>query len=300
MVTVLDATASRGVEQGDRILVHAGRRRRAVVRRPGDRRRGQRGRASSCSSGERSEIRTLPGTQGEARAFVEVLEPPLRLLVCGAGHDAAPLVAAGGRPSAGAPIVVDDRPEFLNRERFPDAADFVLVERPDKMAEVAPVDERTYVVVMTHNFLRDKDYVRSLLSSPARFVAMLGPAVRTERAARRAPRGGRRDRRGGPRADPRPRRAGPRRRGTRGDRRRHLRRDRRREAPARRRVPQGPAGPDPRAPRPRAIGTRPRTTNDTPARPRVPLVPRRRWAPCRPLWTSPRLAAGAPPTDPQR
>jgi xanthine/CO dehydrogenase XdhC/CoxF family maturation factor len=34
---------------------------------------------------------------------------------------------------------------------------------------------------MTHNFLRDKEYVRSLLSSPARFIAMLGPAVRTER-----------------------------------------------------------------------------------------------------------------------
>jgi xanthine dehydrogenase accessory factor len=49
------------------------------------------------------------------------------------------------------------------------------------MAEVAPVDERTFVVVMTHNFLRDKEYVRSLLSSPARFIAMLGPAVRTNR-----------------------------------------------------------------------------------------------------------------------
>ena len=34
---------------------------------------------------------------------------------------------------------------------------------------------------MTHNFLRDKDYVHSLLASPARFLAMLGPAVRTER-----------------------------------------------------------------------------------------------------------------------
>src|SRR6266581_4805295 len=35
----------------------------------------------------RSEIRTLLGSSGEARAFVEVLEPPLRLVVCGAGHD---------------------------------------------------------------------------------------------------------------------------------------------------------------------------------------------------------------------
>jgi len=77
--------------------------------------------------------------------------------------------------------VVDDRPEFLTRDRFPEASGFVRVERPDKMAEVASVDERTHVVVMTHNFLRDKEYVRSLLSSPARFVELLGPRVRTER-----------------------------------------------------------------------------------------------------------------------
>jgi len=37
------------------------------------------------------------------------------------------------------------------------------------------------VVVMTHNFLRDKDYVRSLLASPVRFIAMLGPGARTQR-----------------------------------------------------------------------------------------------------------------------
>jgi xanthine/CO dehydrogenase XdhC/CoxF family maturation factor len=34
---------------------------------------------------------------------------------------------------------------------------------------------------MTHNFLRDKDYVRSLLGSPARYLAMLGPGARTTR-----------------------------------------------------------------------------------------------------------------------
>jgi len=178
MVTVLDSTIP-GVEQGDRILVRPGG---AAERSFGDATLD----AAACQAAleqlgaERSQIRTLAGTSGEARAFVEVLEPPLRLVVCGAGHDAVPLVRQAA--SLGwAPVVVDDRPEFLNLERFPDAAGFVLVERPDKVAEVAPVDERAFVVVMTHNFLRDKDYVRSLLSSPARFIAMLGPAVRTER-----------------------------------------------------------------------------------------------------------------------
>jgi xanthine dehydrogenase accessory factor len=34
---------------------------------------------------------------------------------------------------------------------------------------------------MTHNFLRDKEYLRALLGSPVRFIAMLGPAARTQR-----------------------------------------------------------------------------------------------------------------------
>jgi xanthine dehydrogenase accessory factor len=125
----------------------------------------------------RSEVRTFAGG---VRAFVEVLEPPLRLLVCGAGHDAIPLTAA----AAGlgwTPIVVDDRPAFLTSERYPHAAGFVHVEAPELTAKTTPVDERTYTVVMTHNFLRDKEYVRSLLGSPAAYIGMLGPGARTER-----------------------------------------------------------------------------------------------------------------------
>jgi xanthine dehydrogenase accessory factor len=178
MITVLESTVPR-VEQGDRMLVRLGG---TAERSFGDATLDAAARAAALEQlgDERSEIRTLAGSTGETRAFVEVLEPPLRLVVCGAGHDAVPLVRQAA--SLGwSPVVVDDRPEFLNRDRFPDAAGFVLVERPDKVAEVAPVDERTFVVVMTHNLLRDKDYVRSLLASPARFIAMLGPAVRTER-----------------------------------------------------------------------------------------------------------------------
>lgn len=178
VVTILESTVPRA-EQGDRMIVRPDG---SVERSLGD--EGLDGAARDAAleqlASERSEIRTLTGTSGQARAFVEVLEPPLRVVVCGAGHDAVPLVRQASA-LGWSPVVADDRPEFLTHERFPEAAGFVLVERPDKVGEVAPVDERTYVVVMTHNFLRDKDYVRSLLSTPARFIAMLGPAVRTER-----------------------------------------------------------------------------------------------------------------------
>ena len=82
---------------------------------------------------ERSEVRTF--AHG-VRAFVEVLEPPLRLLVCGAGHDAIPLVRAA-RGIGWSPIVVDDRPGFLNDERFPEATGFVHVEAPEHVAKTA-------------------------------------------------------------------------------------------------------------------------------------------------------------------
>ena len=126
---------------------------------------------------ERSEIRTL--AEG-IRAFVEILEPPLRLVICGAGHDAVPLVRAAALLGWNV-TVVDDRPAFLNRERFPGAHGFAPLDDPSEVAEAITVDARTFVVVMTHNFLRDKGYLRGLLTTDARYVAMLGPAARTQR-----------------------------------------------------------------------------------------------------------------------
>jgi xanthine dehydrogenase accessory factor len=175
MVTVLDSTVP-GVEQGDRMLVKPDG---ATERSFGDERLDAEAREAALEQlvRERSEVRTLADG---VRVFVEVLEPPLRLVICGAGHDVAPLV----RTAAGlgwSPVVVDDREKFLHKERFPDAAGFVHVERPDQLAKEAPIDERTFVVVMTHKFLNDKDYLRSLLGTPARMISMLGPAARTER-----------------------------------------------------------------------------------------------------------------------
>jgi xanthine dehydrogenase accessory factor len=175
VVTVLESEDD-AVEHGSRIVV-----------RPGGEPEGSLGAAGldaeaiasarELLDAERSEVRTF--THG-VRAFVEVLEPPLRLLVCGAGHDAIPLVRAA-RGIGWKPIVVDDRPGFLTEERFPDAAGFVSVETPEHVSKDATIDRRTHVVVMTHNFLRDKEYLRSLLDSDAGYIGMLGPSARTNR-----------------------------------------------------------------------------------------------------------------------
>lgn len=176
MVTVLDPGSAAGVEQGNRLLVKPEGTTQGSLGDPSvDRAAAEAG--AELLGAERSEVHELP--QG-VRAFVEVLEPPLRLVICGAGHDVAPLVAAAAN-LGWSPILVDDRPAFLTHERFAQAAGFVALERPDEVGECAPLDERTYVVVMTHNFLRDKDYLRELLRSPVRSISMLGPGARTQR-----------------------------------------------------------------------------------------------------------------------
>ncbi len=108
-----------------------------------------------------------------------MLEPSPRLLVCGAGHDAIPVVrfaaALGWRP-----VVIDDRDRFLTADRFPEAESFVPLARPLEAAERAGADRRTFVVVMSHNYLRDKDYIRSFLGTDVAYIGSLGPRKRLD------------------------------------------------------------------------------------------------------------------------
>jgi xanthine/CO dehydrogenase XdhC/CoxF family maturation factor len=176
LVTVVESGEPNVVAPGARLVVHADGRVDGTLG-TADTDAEAVGAARELLAAERSEVRTF--ARG-VRAFVEVLEPPVRLLICGAGHDAVPLV----RAAAGLgwnPIVVDDREALLTRDRFPEAAGFVRVDEPGRVAKEAPLDERTCVVVMTHNFLRDKAYLRGLASGPLAYLGMLGPGARTQR-----------------------------------------------------------------------------------------------------------------------
>jgi xanthine dehydrogenase accessory factor len=130
----------------------------------------------------RSSVETLGTAGGEIRVFAEVLEPPPRLLVCGAGHDAIPLVRyaadLGWRVT-----VADVREPFLTQERFPEASSFVDAD-PITVARVWQPDRRSSAVVMTHNYLRDIDYLRALLDCDLAYLGVLGPRRRTEQLLR--------------------------------------------------------------------------------------------------------------------
>ncbi len=130
----------------------------------------------------RSRTHAVTTPAGTVRVFVEVLHPPMRLVVCGAGHDAIPVVGFASQLGWRV-LVVDRREAFLNHERFPGAAGFVRTEFPEA-GKTVPTDPHTYVLIMTHNYIHDRDLLRAFLPTPAAYLGMLGPRVRTDKIMR--------------------------------------------------------------------------------------------------------------------
>jgi len=127
----------------------------------------------------RSAVLPVELSAGAGEVFVEVVAPPLPLLVCGAGHDALPVVRLAHELGWWV-TVADSRPAFATRERFPWADEVVLTEDRE-VAQRVHIDRQTAVILMTHNFLHDLNILRGLLGTPAAYIGLLGPRARTER-----------------------------------------------------------------------------------------------------------------------
>jgi xanthine/CO dehydrogenase XdhC/CoxF family maturation factor len=109
---------------------------------------------------------------------LDPIQPPLHLVICGAGPDAGPLAAAGVRQGWRVDVV-DPRRSFLRPGRFPGAR---LVDAPPAEAAAATAaGEWTAVVIMSHDYLRDAAFLAGFLGRGVSYLGVLGPRDRTER-----------------------------------------------------------------------------------------------------------------------
>ena len=90
----------------------------------------------SGEPGMESGLRTVPLTGGgEASVYLELHHPPLELVIVGAGHLAQPLCTLGAILGLRV-MILDDRPEFATRERFPEAEEVRRVDFSDPFAGI--------------------------------------------------------------------------------------------------------------------------------------------------------------------
>lgn len=121
---------------------------------------------------------TVDGPDGSVRVFVDGIAPPPTLVVVGTGHDVRPVVELGNNTDFRT-VVVGFRGAQATTERFPEADD-VISTSPADITDVVDIDETTYTVVMTHNFVDDRLTVDELLQSPTSYVGLMGPRERFE------------------------------------------------------------------------------------------------------------------------
>jgi xanthine dehydrogenase accessory factor len=115
---------------------------------------------------------------GRALVFVEPLAPRPRLIILGAGHVGRALAQAG-RFAGFRVTVVDDRREYADPQRLPEAHEVVCGGFGEALAGLG-VDRSAFVLVATRGHQHDFTAVRAALQTPARYVGLVGSRTKKE------------------------------------------------------------------------------------------------------------------------
>lgn len=119
---------------------------------------------------------TAPLPDGRA-LHVEPLEPSSVAVICGAGHVAHALAPAAS--AAGFDVVVlDDRPEFANPERFATASTIVVLESFERALEGFEIGAQTFVIAVTRGHAHDFTVITQALATQAGYIGLMGSATK--------------------------------------------------------------------------------------------------------------------------
>ncbi len=114
----------------------------------------------------------------DQRFLVEPLRLGGTVIIFGAGHVSqkiAPLSEGVGFRT----IVLDDRPDYANAERFPAPVETRAIEDFTKLPDMG-IDEDSYLVIVTRGHLFDKDVLAQVLRSGAAYIGMIGSRTKRE------------------------------------------------------------------------------------------------------------------------
>ena len=116
-------------------------------------------------------------TDAGAEYFIEAYTTPPQLVICGGGHVSRAL-ASHAKPLGFRLFITDDRREFANNERFPEA-DGVIAKKPEDALGELPINPNTFIVVATRGHRFDNVALAAAADTPARYVGLMGSKRKT-------------------------------------------------------------------------------------------------------------------------
>ena len=107
----------------------------------------------------------------EGEWFVNIYNPPLRMIVVGGVHIAQPLLKMA-RISGFDTVLIDPREAFASKSRFPDER--IIYDWPDEAVLAEAPDSGTAVVTLTHDPKIDDPAILATLQTDAFYLGCLG------------------------------------------------------------------------------------------------------------------------------
>ena len=109
---------------------------------------------------------------GKVLVYIEPVIPDPDLIILGAGHVSRALARTAAFVGFRV-TVMDDRPEYANKENFPDAEDVIVSDFSDVFSHL-PAKRNSHIVIATRGHNHDLDALRAALNTAARYIGLLG------------------------------------------------------------------------------------------------------------------------------
>lgn len=119
-----------------------------------------------------SQVPELVTLEAGQEVFIEPVPVVPTVCIFGAGHVSF-FLAKMAKLVGFRVVVVDDRSQFANRERFPEA-DEVIVDDFEVVGQKLPIDRWSYLVIVTRGHLHDSEVLEWAVFSKARYIGMIG------------------------------------------------------------------------------------------------------------------------------
>jgi xanthine dehydrogenase accessory factor len=109
---------------------------------------------------------------GTVDVFIESIQSSPVLFIFGGGHISF-ILARIGKIVDFRVVVIDDRPEFANAERFPEADETIVGDMASTMLQL-DINNSSYIVIVTRGHQNDAQVLEWAATTPAAYVGMIG------------------------------------------------------------------------------------------------------------------------------